>query len=417
MKEGKVFTIQEPNSCKLKLNIPLELVNEVNKDLDKDHENSGVIYCDGNNNVIGINKTKGDSDSVYTPNNVINFHTHPISAYNNGETVWGWPSGEDIRETIKFALAGNKAHLVFSNEGLYTIQVSPCKIKKIKELLNDRERGVLIFLIEEYFKTTHNFRGVSEVNKFYQNGKLINPYTYVDFINNFDISNLSSGKDVKTMVSMKFGRIKETGHTGIHGEENINHYTRGDSEFSKIPNVGFPVISGTKIINKSVKDYIQKDDLKELRSINAKGEESTFGKKNIIEIIKIINNIAEKFNTKKCAITWNSNPNAWFFVNFFPSENYNQKSYQKGDKLVTPDKKIPVINGVEPFIRIFSSQKDGCSVEKIRNNFKFKIGKMTFKTGGQRSCKNCGFGKTLKTLKTFSKKKELIMDLKKLKSI
>jgi hypothetical protein len=104
MKEDKVFTIQEPNSCKLKLNIPLDLVNEVNKDLDKDHEISGVIYCDGNDKVIGINKTKGDSDSVYTPNNVINFHTHPISAYNNGDTVWGWPSGEDIRETIKFAL-------------------------------------------------------------------------------------------------------------------------------------------------------------------------------------------------------------------------------------------------------------------------------------------------------------------------
>jgi len=412
MKEDKVFTIQEPNSCKLKLNIPLELVNEVNKDLDKDHEISGVIYCDGNDNVIGINKTKGDSDSVYTPNNVINFHTHPISAYNNGDTVWGWPSGEDIRETIKFALAGNKAHLVFSNEGLYTIQISPCKIKKIKELLNDRERGVLIFLIEEYFKTTHNFRGVSEVNKFNQNGKLINPYTYIDFINNFDISSLSS--DTKKMVSMKFGRTRETGHTGIHGEENIKHYTTGDSSFSKLPNVGFPVISGTKITNKSIKDYIQKDDLKELRKINAKGEESSFGKKNIAEIINIRNKIAKLFNTKKCAITWNSNPNAWFFVNFFPSENYNKKSYKNGDKFVTPDKKIPVINGVEPFIRIFSSQKDGCSVEKIRNNFKFKMGKLSFKIGGHKNCMNCGFGKTLKT---FSKKKELFMDLKKLKSM
>jgi hypothetical protein len=41
-----------------------------------------------------------------------------------------------MRESIKFSLAGNKAHLVFSVYGLYTIQISPCKIRKMKELLN-----------------------------------------------------------------------------------------------------------------------------------------------------------------------------------------------------------------------------------------------------------------------------------------
>jgi hypothetical protein len=33
----------------------------------------------------------------------------------------------------------------------------------MKNLLSSEERGVLIFLIEEYFKTTHNFRGIEEV--------------------------------------------------------------------------------------------------------------------------------------------------------------------------------------------------------------------------------------------------------------
>ena len=99
----KNYTIEQPNECKLKLNIPLSMVNDINQELVKDHEISGVIYCNDNNEVIGLNKTKGNSDSVYTPNHTINFHTHPISAYNNGNTVWGWPSGEDIRETIKFA--------------------------------------------------------------------------------------------------------------------------------------------------------------------------------------------------------------------------------------------------------------------------------------------------------------------------
>jgi len=252
MKEDKIFTIEQPNSCKLKLNIPLELVNTINEeDLVKNHENSGVIYCDGNDKVIGINKTKGNSDSVYTPNNVINFHTHPISAYNNGDTVWGWPSGEDMRETIKFALAGNRAHLVFSNEGLYTIQVSPCKIRKMRELLDDSERGVLVFLIEEYFKSTHNFRGVKEVDDLYTKGILINPYSYVDFVNTFDIVNLLNGSKM-VHNSVKSEKVSNMGHTGIHGSNNIGHYAFGDSNFSRIPNIGFPDITSGKITNRTI---------------------------------------------------------------------------------------------------------------------------------------------------------------------
>ena len=62
-------------------------------------------------------------------------------------------------------------------------------IKKIKELLNDVERGVLIFLIEEYFKTTHDFRCVDELNSLTERNININPYSFIDFANTFDISN------------------------------------------------------------------------------------------------------------------------------------------------------------------------------------------------------------------------------------
>jgi hypothetical protein len=153
------------NTCKLKLHIPLEIVNKIFAELDKDYEISGVIHCNESNKVTHVDTNKGDAESVYTPNNVINFHTHPVSAYNGGYTVWGWPSGEDVRETLKFAMAGNKAHLVFTVEGLYTIQISPCKLIKLKQLLDSEERGILIFLIEEYFKCIHNFRCVQEINK------------------------------------------------------------------------------------------------------------------------------------------------------------------------------------------------------------------------------------------------------------
>jgi hypothetical protein len=253
---GKDYVIEQPNECKMKLNIPLSLVNDINQELKKDHEISGVIYCDNNNNVVGVNKTKGESDSVYTPNNVINFHSHPASAYNNGETVWGWPSGEDMRESMKFALAGNKAHLVFSVEGLYTIQISPCKIKKMKQFLNDTERGILIFVIEEFFKSTHNFRGITEVNNLSKKDVVINPYSYVDFANTFDLVNLLNAKNI-VHKQTPTESTQNIGHTGIHGEKNINHYSFGNSTFSRIPNIGFPEINGNKIHNRDIKEYIK----------------------------------------------------------------------------------------------------------------------------------------------------------------
>lgn len=384
--KDKDYVIEQPNQCRLKLNIPLSMVNDINQELKKDHEISGVIYCNDDNQIISVNKTKGDADSVYTPNNVINFHTHPSSAYNNGKTVWGWPSGEDIRETIKFGLAGNKAHLVFSVEGLYTIQISPCKIKKMRELLNDQERGVLIFAIEEYFKTTHNFRGIDEVNKLSHNDVSINPYSYVDFVNTFDLVNLLKNQDYKKIILQETENI---GHTGIHGTNNINHYSFGNSRFVKIPNVGFPDINGNKISTKSLKNYIRQQDLKDLRKIDEKGQEESFRVNSIDKILEILHNIFEKFNVQNCNIKWNStNNNGWFFVNFFPSNNYREGDYLRNKVYVTPNIKVDVTTDIEPFIRIFSNKKEGCTVNQIGQSNRFKIGKMT-KMG---HCKNCGFG-------------------------
>jgi len=389
----KIFTIEQPNQCKLKFNIPVSMVNEINVKLNENHEISGVIHCDNNNNVIGMKTEKGNADSVHTPNNVINFHTHPISAYNNGDTVWGWPSGEDIRETMKFALAGNKAHLVFSVEGLYTIQVSPCKLRKMKQLLNDEERGILIFVIEEFFKTTHNFRGVEEVNDLTKKNVYINPYSYVDFVNTFDLVNLLNAKRI-VHLTPKTEHVKNIGHTGIHGEENINKYGEGDSKFTRIPNVGFPDVRGGKIVNQSIDKYINTGDLKELRKIDTNGEEDSFRIKNINTLIERLNEILKKFDSKECNITWNNKNNSWFFVNFFPSNNYRQKTFINGTTFVTPNKNIQVTTDIEPFIRVFSDKKEGCTVNQIAHTNKFRIGSMKFTSSCNRDSSHfCGFGK------------------------
>jgi hypothetical protein len=145
------------------------------------------------------------------------------------------------------------------------MQVSPCKIKKIKNLLSSEQRGVLIFLIEEYFKTTHNFRGVEDVNVLNNKNINITPSSYVDFINNFDLSNLTNAKTI------------------FHKKNKHSTDSFGKS-FTRIPNIGFPELDGYKISNLSIKDYINSDEIDQLMNISNNGQE-TESKINNIPII------------------------------------------------------------------------------------------------------------------------------------
>ena len=328
------------SSCKLDVSIPLPKIANIVKNLKKKIEVSGVLHCDHTDNVVKIDELNGQKDSVYTPNHVINYHTHPYSAYNQGTTVWGWPSGEDIRETIKFALEGNKAHLVLTIEGIYTIQVSPCKIKKMKNL-KKKDCEVLIFLIEEYFKTTHNFRCIDEVNSLARKNFFINPYSWVDFINNFNLSNLNVDK-------------KTVHKTPTHSDQFTNQFTR-------IPNVGFPEVEVTNnsyINTLPMKDVIDKTFLNNFKPV--------------------INRLFKEFDATKCTALWNTDPNNWFHVNFFPSRAFLSGSFYNGNKFITPNKNFDFNLVQTPYIRIFSTDAEGCSVLEIGKKNKFKTKKLNF---------------------------------------
>jgi hypothetical protein len=335
-------------NCNIKLDIPVDLINQIQPELTKNYEISGVINCNSTNKVVGFSKNKGNKDSVFTPNHVINFHTHPISAYNEGNTVWGWPSGEDIRETIKFALAGNKAHIVFTVEGIYVIQVNSCKVKKLKTVLDSVERGILIFIIEEYFKCTHNFRCIDELSKLKNR---ITPESYIHYINNFNLERLI---------------IKKNGNT---------------NNFGNIPGFGFPEIKNNKIKNTKLKEYLEKSDLNDLMVINADGKESRSSKiKNITQLYKKIDEIYKKFGITKCTNIWNNKPNSWFYVNFFPSEYYLNNMFLNEQKLLkNPNINDSIYMGITetPYIKIFSNSSDGCTMGQISKINNFSVGKNT----------------------------------------
>ena len=370
------------HTCVLKLHLPLKIINEIYTNLYHKNEVSGVFYVDNDDNVTHVDKNEGDAGSVYTPNNVVNYHTHPIHAYRNGKTCYGWPSGEDFRETLKFALAGNKAHLVFTVEGLYTIQVSPCKIKKIKELLDDSERGILVFFIEEYFKTTHDIRCIEELNNLSEGNTIITPHSFVDFANHFDIPNLLSSKKL-IYKQPKNGIISNSGHSGINSSKNIKLYTKmdGSSQFSKLPNMGFVTVTDNHITTLPANKVLTHEELENLRKISHLGEETDSDEESIHKLLQKLKTITKKLNIVPCNIEWNSNPNAWFFVNFFPTEYFINNSHKNNNTHLMPSvsaKHLYLTN--EPFVRIFSNSKNGCKVSKIAKTHNFNMGKL-FKYG------------------------------------
>lgn len=197
-------------------NIPREVIDELHVYLFEKVENGGVLYLDPNTPGVVSRKykvTKGHNDSVDVEEAMINLHTHPVHCYVAENTIWGWNSGEDIRECVLFSLKGCIAHAVIAVEGTYIFQVNPCVVSDLihldrcidtntrevenfrkkndltKKELIDLIRGVIIYLVEVYFRATHAFRVKSVVG--------ISPEDYIKYTNRFDIKNIFAKNDVQ----------------------------------------------------------------------------------------------------------------------------------------------------------------------------------------------------------------------------
>lgn len=99
--------------------------------------------------------SKGNGASVLTPFGIINFHTHPKSAYEGENAKYGWPSGEDMRQSLEFADKGCLVHLVFTLEGVYVINV-------LKLNINKKDKQIL----ETVLKMTHIFRSSDQKEQY-----------------------------------------------------------------------------------------------------------------------------------------------------------------------------------------------------------------------------------------------------------
>ena len=184
--------------------------NTILKSMLKDVEYAGMFKlkqiikedCNGkkckkvvSNFVTPMSIKGGEGMSVQSPKSLCNYHTHPAFCYfgagsNSQEdlTIWGWPSGEDMRESITFAMRNNLIHIVFALEGVYSIQVNPGITKYLQsKALKPNLRGMVICVIENYFKMTHGFRNC--VYNF-QKKNICTPYDWLTFANKFRLENI-----------------------------------------------------------------------------------------------------------------------------------------------------------------------------------------------------------------------------------
>jgi len=188
--------MRQIENCKISKKVPWVLrykdIKRIYPLLQNNYESSGILKFEQSNvgtpnkmvtsNVKSSEINKGGRNTVYTPMGVSVFHVHPYQCYLDEKVVWGWPSGEDIAQTITWALRGNLIHCVFSVEGIYSIEINPCFNKFMKKLTSF-QRGLIITWIEVIGKSTHGLRTL-RINK----KSPLTPSDWIRFVNNITIN-------------------------------------------------------------------------------------------------------------------------------------------------------------------------------------------------------------------------------------
>ena len=153
-------------ACKIFTYIQPELIQNIrDRYIHKNVEHGGIMGI----KKVGDRKyklglaavTKGSRDrfQVVIPTHYINWHTHPFVCYTKNLCYIGWPSGADMGLLVRNYTNGLLAHVLFANEGVYFLQLSPDMMVFLQAMTIDCI-DAFTTLIKYFFADLENYRNI-----------------------------------------------------------------------------------------------------------------------------------------------------------------------------------------------------------------------------------------------------------------
>jgi len=187
------------NECSTIVKLSKELINFVKQSIYADREYGGNFlvnkYVNGHAN-LALKKSNiieglpPPKFAVNIPYSLIEWHTHPNICYQPGKATIsgcyiGWPSGQDMARMIPGFFFGVRKHYIISNEGVWSIQLTPNFMVFLDGLKNSKG------CVEGFTNVVRNVFSLSEsARENIQNGYFVTPnIQYKLFQNYVQLSN------------------------------------------------------------------------------------------------------------------------------------------------------------------------------------------------------------------------------------
>ena len=156
--------IRSGGFCQTQIQISSELINDINElYITKNVEFGGILgakQIEGNKYLLGLAaRTKGNKITykINVPSYYITWHTHPFICYTKHKCYIGWPSGQDMGRILEGYLNGEIAHVLFSNEGIYFIQLSP-EMMLFSRVLTESCIKDIVTIVKYFFSNLEEYR-------------------------------------------------------------------------------------------------------------------------------------------------------------------------------------------------------------------------------------------------------------------
>ena len=147
--------------CKARFRVKPEFHRQIRKFTYDKFEHGGNVVFDFKNQVLTPgDEAHGEYASVDLSRGVVDWHTHPRSCLNDDMCALGLPSPTDLANVALEMVFGTVAHMVYSKEGTYVLQIDPKILNHIsqsKQAVKEYQRFLLkkFEQLHQYFLYHH----------------------------------------------------------------------------------------------------------------------------------------------------------------------------------------------------------------------------------------------------------------------